>query len=449
MSEHKQSEQLGTESVGKLVVKFFLPALAGLMSYAMYNISDRYFLGIWTGADGLSAVTVVFPLMLIIYGVVFLSAGGSSTLISIYLGEGEKAKAEKVFANSMTFVLLLGVFVTSFGLYFAEDILRLIGVSENVFASTLDYMNIILIGVIPMALGFSMDFNIRSEGFPVYCVVIMAVSSVINIILDPIFIKVLDMGVRGAAIATIISQASTFFMGAYHYIWGKSEFVIKLKDFIPDLKLFGKIAVIGLPLSIMEASFGLQSSVVVNQIFKYGGAPAVAAMGVIIAVETFATLPVFAMADGLQPIVGYNFGASKFERVHQTMRQAAFMVGAWAVVVIGGVYAFAPFFAKIFIPDNQEAIDITVRGLKIYMIGFPAFSFTMLAIRYFQSVGSAKLANIMVVMKTFAIYIPVLILMGMFYGLDGVWISEPLGGSLTAFVVAVFMFYEVKRLKKM
>jgi Na+-driven multidrug efflux pump len=256
------------------------------------------------------------------------------------------------------------------------------------------------------------------------------------------------MGVKGAAIATIISQASTVFMGGYHYIWGKTELTIRAKDFIPDLKLFGKIMAIGLPLSIMEASFGLQSSTVVNQIFTYGGASAVAAMGVIIAVETFATLPVFALADGLQPIIGYNFGARKFDRVRETMAKAAVMLTIWSVFVIAGVYLFADFFAKMFLPGNQEAIDITVRGLKIYMIGFPAFSFTMLTIRYFQSVGSSKLANAMVLMKTFLIYIPILILLGKMLGLDGVWIAEPLGGSLTAVIVLIFLFFEVKHLKR-
>jgi putative MATE family efflux protein len=445
--DSSQSDKLGSQPIVKLIVNFFLPSLAGLMAYAFYSIADRYFLGIWAGAEGLSAVTVVFPLMLIIYGIVFLSAGGSSTLISIYLGEGEKRKAEHVFANSMTLIFIIGLMVTFGGLWFAEDILRLIGVGDDIMPTTLKYLQIIFIGVTPMAVGFSMDFTIRSEGFPVYCVLIMAFSAVLNVILDPIFIKVLGMGAEGAAIATIISQASTVFMGAYHYIWGKTQLKFTLRDFVPDIKLCGKIMMIGMPLSIMEASFGLQSSVVVNQIFKYGGASAVAAMGVIVAVETFATLPVFALADGLQPIIGYNFGAKKCDRVKQTINIAAFLLAGWAILVIAFVYIAGGFVAEMFLPNNPEAVAITQRGLNIYMIGFPAFSFTMLSIRYFQSVGSAKLANAMVILKTFLIYIPVLIVLGKILGLDGVWIAEPAGGTLTAVIVLVFLYFQVKRLE--
>lgn len=437
-------EELGTESVGRLLWKYIVPAIVGLLTYALYNVVDRIFIGQFQGQTGLSALTIVYPALMIYFSSALLIGGGGSALISIRLGENNEREASKTLGNAITMGVSISVAISIFGLLFAEETLLLLGTNDEMFPYAMDYYRILLLGIPFMALGFALTFTIRAEGNPKLAVYLMLVSSITNIILDPIFIIGLSMGVKGAAWATFVAEAFAFFLAVRYYVAGQSHLKIRPNDFLPRKNLFKQIFLLGLPACVTDMMMGLQSLLMNLQLVKHGGTVAVASMGIVFAVYTVAQMPMFAIADGFQPILGYNYGAGNFTRVRRTVLMAMLTILSISILLIVPVALRPDLFGRIFTSDT-EVLAIANKGLRYFMFGLPFFGFYFCGTRYFQSIEKAGLANLLSFGKPFVFFIPVLYVSAWAWGLDGIWLTEPVSLFLGSLLVSLLYFYPPSR----
>ena len=433
-------EELGTESVGRLLWKYVVPAIVGLLTYALYNIVDRIFIGQFQGQTGLSALTIVYPALMIYFSSALLIGGGGSALISLRLGENNEREASKILGNAITMGVFISAAISIFGLLFAKETLLLLGANDEMFPYAMDYYRILLLGIPFMALGFALTFTIRAEGNPRLAVYLMLVSSITNIILDPIFIIGFSMGVKGAAWATFIAEAFAFFLAVRYYAAGKSNLKIRPNDFIPRKNLCKQIFLLGLPACITDMMMGLQSLLMNLQLVKHGGTVAVASMGIVFAVYTVAQMPMFAIADGFQPILGYNYGAGNFARVRRTVLMVMLMIIGISVLLIVPVVLRPGLLGKVFTSD-AEVLAIATKGLRYFMLGLPFFGLYFCGTRYFQSIEKAGIANLLSFSKPFVFFVPILYISAWAWGLDGIWLTEPVSLFLGSLLVSVLYFY--------
>jgi len=433
-------EELGTESVGRLLWKYIVPAIVGLLTYALYNIVDRIFIGQFQGQIGLSALTIVYPALMIYFSSALLIGGGGSALISLRLGENNEREASNILGNAITMGVFISVAISIFGLLFAKETLQLLGANDEMFPYAMDYYRILLLGIPFMALGFALTFTIRAEGNPKLVVYLMLVSSITNIILDPIFIIGFSMGVKGAAWATFIAEAFAFFFAVRYYAAGKSNLKIRPNDFIPRKNLCKQIFLLGFPACITDMMMGLQSLLMNLQLVKYGGTVAVASMGIVFAVYTVAQMPMFAIADGFQPILGYNYGAGNFARVRRIVLMVMLIIFGISILLIVPVVFKPDLFGKIFTSD-AEVLLVATKGLRYFMFGLPFFGLYFCGTRYFQSIEKAGFANLLSFCKPFVFFIPVLYISAWAWGLDGIWLSEPVSLFLSSLLVSILFFY--------
>jgi putative MATE family efflux protein len=377
---------------------------------------------------------------MIYFSSALLIGGGGSALISVRLGENNEKEASKILGNAITMGFFISAVISIFGLLFAKETLLLLGANDEMFSYAMDYYRILLLGIPFMALGFALTFTIRAEGNPRVAVYLMLVSSITNIILDPIFIIGFGMGVKGAAWATFIAEAFAFFLAVRYYVAGKSNLRIRLNDFMPRKALCKQIFLLGLPGCITDMMMGLQSLLMNLQLVKHGGTVAVASMGIIFAVYTMAQMPMFAIADGFQPILGYNYGAGNFTRVRRTVLMVMLMIIGISLLFIVPVVLRPDLFGKIFTSD-VEVLAVATKGLRYFMFGLPFFGVYFCGTRYFQSIEKAGLANLLSFCKPFVFFIPVLYISAWAWGLDGIWLSEPVSLFLGSLLVSVLYFY--------
>jgi len=432
-------EELGTESVGRLLWKYIVPAIVGLITYALYNIVDRIFIGQFQGQTGLSALTIVYPALMIYFSSALLIGGGGSALISVRLGENNGREASRILGNAITMGLIISSAISVFGLLFVKETLLLLGANNEMLPYARDYYRILLLGIPFMALGFALTFTIRAEGKPRLAVYLMLVSSITNIILDPVFIIGFGMGVKGAAWATFIAEATAFFLAVRYYAAGKSILRIRTDDFVPRLNLCKQIFLLGLPACITDMMMGLQSLLMNLQLVKHGGTVAVASMGIIFAVYTMAQMPMFAIADGFQPILGYNYGAGNSARVRRTVLMVMLMIFGISILPIVPVVFRPDLFGRIFTSD-AEVLLVATKGLRYFMFGLPFFGVFFCGTRYFQSIEKAGFANLISFSKPFVFFIPVLYISAWAWGLDGIWLAEPISLFLGSLLVSVLYF---------
>ncbi len=452
-----KTERLGKEKIGKLLWQFALPSVVGLLAHAVYNITDRIFVGRGVGAEGMAGVVHAFPIMLAHFSVAVLIGGGAAALISIRLGEKKKALAEKILGNAVLLFLISIVVLTIFTLVFLDDLLGLMAITEAVKPHARDYMQVIFGGTICMLGAFVLSAFIRAEGNPNLAMWLLLISSALNVVFDPILIFGFDMGVRGAAIATVAAQAFAALWAVFYYACGKSVLRFHLQNLRPCLKTIKAILVIGLAPCLMEMAFAVQLGAMNFQLQAFGGANAVAALGIVFAVIAFIFLPLLGITEGVQPILGYNFGAKHYARVKSTLYKA--LVGAFIFAIVGSAAAFvlartiATFFFVEQNPlvgtgDDKIVIDIAVRGMRIFVILFPLAGIDMIGARYFQAIGKAKKSLVLSISRQVLIFLPCVILFPAMFGLDGVWYTGPATDIFAALLVGVMLYYEIRKLNR-
>lgn len=435
-------------SVGKLLWKYSLPAIVGTVVMSLYNIIDRIFIGQGVGPDAIAGLAITFPVMNLASALGMLIGVGSSTRISIVLGQGNKEMAFKVLGNSIIMTIVLGLCYIMVFAVFMKDILILFGASERTLPYAYDFMMYILPGMLFMNLCYSYNNVMRASGYPTRAMVTMFIGAGLNIILAPIFIFIFDWGIKGAAIASDISMLVSAAFVMLHFMSGKSE--IHFKHGIYRLKKSILVSVVSIGASpfLINCAGCAINAIVNNMLYKYGGDSSVAAMGIFTTYTQLLVTVVIGICQGMQPIIGYNYGAMLFGRLRRTYYLAA--VAASAVCLLGAMVSLIcpQYIARAFTSDH-ELITATSNGLTIATMMFWGVGFQIVSTNFFQSLGMAAKSIFLSLTRQIIFLIPLLFLLSPHWGLSGVWAAFPISDALAIIVSAILVIYEFRSLRRM
>ena len=443
-------KHLGEAPIGKLLLQYSVPAIIGMIVNALYNIVDRMFIGNIPniGSLAITGVGITMPIMTIILAFGMLIGIGATANISLNLGKGNRPTAEKLLGNAFTLSIIVGLAIAIVGTICANPILNLFGASENTLFYAKEYLNIILLGCTFNILSFSLNSTVRADGNPKMSSFTMVIGCGTNIILDYVFIFILNLGVKGAALATIISQAITFFIILYYYTAGNSNLKLKVENF----KL--KKHLVTMTFAIWIAPFATQIAnslvqVIANNALKtYGSDLAIGAMTVISSLNIIFMMPIFGINQGCQPIIGFNYGAKKYERAKEAFKYAT--IAACVICIIGfiSIQCFPTQIISLF-NNDPELTTLAIKGIRIYLLMMPVVGINIVATSYYQSIGKAKISMFVSLLRQVILLIPFTIILPKFIGLDGVWAAGACADSLSVIITLVLLKKEFKQLDKM
>ncbi len=438
------------EKITKLIIKFSLPAIIGMFVNALYNVIDRIYIGNIkdVGHLGMAGVGISFPVVILIFSFALLLGVGTSASISLKLGEKKINEAEHILGVSILLGTLISVCFISVVLLFIDKIIYLLGASGDTFFYAKSYLKYLVLGTFSVILSITLNSSIRSDGSPKMAMATLLVGTFINIFLDPLFIFYFNMGVKGAAIATISSQTVSLLWTAYYFLSSHSKIKIRRKNISIDFKIIKKICTLG------SSAFATQiaGSLVIyflNLVLKdYGGDIAIGAMAIIQAINSFMIMPIFGINQGVQPILGYNYGAKRYDRVIETLYKGIF--SATIICFIGFLFIkfLGGFLINIF-TDNKELYDLTLYGMNRYLMALPIIGFGIVSIAYFQAVGKPKLSFLMSLLRQIIIMIPSLFILSHFFGLNGIWYAAPVSDVLAIIFTFFLIRKEIKTLRKL
>lgn len=443
-----RSKQLGEGNVGKLLLKFSIPAIVGMLVNALYNIVDRIFVGHAIGLLGISAITVAFPIAIIIMAFGMLVGIGSAAVISIKLGQEKKAEAEKILGNAFTLIIIISILVTLLGLVFLDPLLRMFGASKEVFSMAKEYTTIVLLGSILQSIGFGLNNSIRSEGNPKKAMYTMLIGAILNCIFNAIFIFGMDLGISGAALGTIVSQSICTIWVLYYFTKGNSTLKLKKTNLKLDFNIMKQIFAIGMSPFLMQLASSVVNIILNKRLVTFGGDTAIGAMGIINSIAMLILMPIIGINQGAQPIIGYNYGAENFKRVKDTLKWA--LLGATIISTTG--FLFVEFFPEVLIglfnKTDEGLMNIGVRGMRIFLMMLPIIGFQVVSSNYFQAVGKAKIAIFLSLSRQVIILLPLLLILPQFFKLDGVWMAGPVADFIASLITGIFLFSELKKLEE-
>lgn len=444
----KSKGDLKEEKISILLLKYSIPAILAMMVTSMYNTVDRAFIGSIkdVGALAISGLGVTMPLFTILGAFCVGIAIGGSTNISIKLGEGNKEDAEKILGSTVALEVSVAIVIMLVGMFFLEDILYVFGASSETINYAKDYMSVIFFGSWFNLPGFALNSAIRAEGNPKLAANMMIISCVLNLVLDPIFIFVFNMGIKGAAIGTIMCQLLVCIWSVYYFTLGKSNLKLKAKNIKIKKKFFKAIILIALTPFFMELASGF-IHLVTNRVLKtYGGDLAIGAMTTITSIYLIFLMPVFGISQGMQTIIAYNYGAQEHNRAKSTLLMS--MIAGLIILGIGFILIQTiPHNLVAIFTNNSELSNIAINGIKIYTVMLPSIGISILGAVYFQSIGNAKVSVILSLLRQVIILIPVITIVPKIYGLNGVWVSQPISDLLAMGIVCIFLINEFKKEK--
>lgn len=439
--------ELGTEKIGKLLKQYAIPAIIAMTASSLYNMVDSIFIGHGVGAYAIAGLAITFPLMNLGAAFGSLVGVGASSLISMLLGEKNYGMAQKVFGNVITLNLLIGLIYTVVVLLFLDPILIFFGGSEQTLPYAREYMVIILWGNMITHMYFGLNAVLRAAGFPKRAMYATIFTVVLNTVLDPVFIYLFDMGISGAAIATVLSQFIALCM-QLKWFSNKNE-VLHFKKGIYNLvpRISRDILAIGASPFLMNVAACFIVILINSGLKKYSGDLAIGAYGIINRVAFIFVMIVMGLNQGMQPIVGYNYGAKKFDRVHKTLVTTILL--ATGVTTFG--FLIAELFPKLFIvmfTTEGQLIDIAEKGMRIIFMFFPIVGFQMVTTNFFQSVGMAGKSIFLSLSRQLIFLAPCLVILPLFFDVTGIWMSMAVSDALASIVAAFMLTNQIKHFKR-
>ncbi|MBR1716057.1 MAG: MATE family efflux transporter [Paludibacteraceae bacterium] len=444
-----RTSELGTAPIHKLLWKYALPAIIAMTASSLYNIVDSIYIGHGCGALALGALTVAKPFMDICAAFGSLVGVGASSLLAIYLGERDYQRANMVLGNVIVLNVILSAVVMAVGLIWLDPILTAFGASEDTLAYAHEYMEIILYGNILTHIYFGLNSMLRSAGHPRFSMTATIVAVTINIILDPIFIFWLEMGVRGAALATVISQAVAVVWQITRF-FDKEELVHFHKDiWVLDKHITKRALAIGMAPFLYNIAHCVVVIIINNQLKHYGGDFAIASYGVINRLTFVFAMIIMGLNQGMQPIAGYNYGARKYDRVMRSF----YLTSIYATAVMAVVFVLGEFFpdwvTRVFTHD-EVLISGTIRPMRIICSTMLIIGFQMVAGNLFTSIGMAGKSIFLSLTRQVLYLIPLLLVMPglMTEPLDGVWWAIPISDTIAALTAAVMLWFQIRNFGK-
>lgn len=443
-------KHLGDAPIGKLLLQYSIPAIIGMVVNALYNIVDRMFIGNIPdiGSLAITGVGITMPIMTIVLAFGMLIGIGTTANISLNLGKGNRTTAEKLLGNAFTLSIIVGLAIAITGTIFANPILNLFGASENTLFYAKEYIGIILLGCTFNILSFALNSTVRADGNPKMSSITMVIGCGANIILDYLFIFVLNLGVKGAALATIISQAITFFIILYYYTAGNSNLKLKIENFKLKKHLVTMTFAIGIAPFATQIANSLVQVIANNALKTYGSDLAIGAMTVISSLNIIFMMPIFGINQGCQPIIGFNYGAKKYERAKEAFKYAT--IAACVICIVGfiSIQCFPTQIISLF-NNDPELTTLAIKGIRIYLLMMPVVGINIVATSYYQSIGKAKISMFVSLLRQVILLIPFTIILPKFIGLDGVWAAGACADSLSVIITLILLKKEFKQLDKM
>jgi len=444
----KRKQELGSKPIPGLLLKFSAPAIIGMMVNSLYNLVDAIFVGQGVGALALAGLTVSFPLQMAVLSLAIMVGVGSASILSRALGAGNEELARRAAGSAFFIIGFLGVLVTTLGLVFLEPMLRVFGATEAVMPYAREYMSIIFIGSLFYTFTVAINHLVRAEGNATFSMIVMLVATGLNLILDPIFIFVLDMGIGGAAIATVISLVTASVAILAWYLSGKSQLKIGMQHVRFDLGIVRDTFAIGSSTLARSVGGSLMAIALNNSINHYGQDIHLAIIGATNRLLIFIFLPMIGLVQGLQPIVGFNYGAKNFGRVRSALRLAITVATVYCSVMFVLVMLMAGPMMGVF-GSETELQNIGGPVLRILSLMLPFLGFQVICASYFQSIGKAGIALFLGSARQILFLVPLLLILPQYFGLDGIWYSVPMADFLATVSTAAWVALELRHLHKL
>ena len=448
---------LGTDNIGKLLFNYATPAIIAMASSSLYHLIDSAFVGHGVGGAAIAGMAITMPIMNIGAAFGAMVGIGAGARISLRLGEGNKAAAEKTLCNAVILNIIIGFTIMAVMLTFLDKILVLFSggkASAETLAYAKDFMQIILLGNVTMHLYLGMNDMIRASGNPRKSMAIMLTSVAVNLALNPLFIFVFDWGIRGSAAATVISQFVSFLIALSHFCSKKSFLHFKREAFHFDWKIVGNILSIGLAPFLMNICASIVVAFVNTAMLKYGGADLyVSAYGIVNRIALLFIMVVQGLNQGMQPIVGYNYGAKNYGRVRKAVYMTICCGVAFATVGFILGETIPDVIARAFVDskngDDRLIVEAATEGLHIVLSVFPLVGFQVVVGGFFQYIGKAPLAIFISLTRQLLFLLPLLWFLPRQFGAEGVWISMPIADTASIILAAVLFVWQIRKIKQM
>lgn len=438
--ENKEQNELGTKSIGKLLFSMAIPAITAQIINLLYNMVDRIYIGHIpdVGAAALTAIGVTMPIIMIISAFAALVSIGGAPRASIMMGKEDKDTAEKILGNCTTALVLISMTLTVLVLIFGEKMLMAFGASKNTIKYALDYLNIYAFGTLFVQLALGLNAFITAQGFAKTSMLTVLVGAILNIILDPIFIFGFNMGVKGAALATVISQCVSA-LWVLRFLTGNETILkIKRKYLKIELKTLLPCIALGLAPFIMQSTESILAVAFNRSLLKYGGDLAVGAMTILLSVMQFSMLPLAGLTQGSTPIISFNYGARNGDRVKDAFLlllkvSLVYSIGLWAIAVIT-----PQVFAKMFTKD-AELINMTIKSMRIYMAASLLFGIQISCQQTFIALGNAKTSVFLAVLRKIILLIPLIYILPLFLEnkVNAVFLAEPVADIIAVTITGI------------
>jgi len=440
---------LGEEKVSKLLLKFSIPAIVGMMVNALYNVVDRIYIGnsVDLGSNGIAGITIGFPLTIIFMSLGMLFGIGGATLFSMKLGEKKNEEAENALGNSLVSLIASGTVVMILSQIYLEPLLKFFGASEAILPYSMEYMRIILYGAVFQVIGMGMNNFIRADGNPKIAMLTMFFGAGTNIILDPIFIYVFKMGMAGAALATIISQFFSASWVILYFLGKKSRHKLKVKYMKLKSSVILKIVSLGLPGCLMQLANSVLNAALNKSLIIYGGDIAISGMGIINSIQTILIMPIIGLNQGVQPIISFNYGAKKYIRVKTAVNLA---IKTATIIVVVGFIIIRLFPVQMVSMFNREPemIDFGSYALKTWFLCLPVIGFQIIASNFFQAIGKYKSAMFLTLTRQVILLIPAILIFPRYFGINGLLHAAPFADFFSALLTGIWFTRAIKTLDK-
>ncbi|PJI08544.1 MULTISPECIES: MATE family efflux transporter [Clostridium] len=441
--------EMESGNIKKLLLKFSVPSIISMLANAVYNVCDKMFVGIGVGVLGISAVTISYTVTLVILGFSMLVGLGATSLVSINLGQNDIKKCETIVGNTFILSFIVSIILMILGYSFLTPMLALLGAKGKVLSYAVTYTGIIILGTPFQVLNCSMNNILKGQGKAKMAMVNCLISIILNIIFNPLFIFVFHMGIAGSAVATVISTAIGAIFSTSPYFAKNSNIRIHFEN----LKLKKDIIIssfsIGTSGFVMVVALALINIIINKQCLVYGGNMAVAAFGIIYNVNMLVLMPVTGINQGVQPIIGYNYGAKRYGKILKAFKLSVLF---GTIISLIGFVLFEVFSKNIFYAFGQgtkELIVIGVPAMRLYSMSLPILGFMILGASYFQYVGKAKYSIILIMLRQVIVIMPMLIILPKFMKITGLWIATPITDLISVIILLGFICPEIKKLSSL
>ncbi len=430
-----------------MLLKLSLPATFAMVVNGLYNLVDTFFIGRRVGTNGIGGLALAFPVQMIVMAVGLAVGQGTASVVSRNLGANNEEKARRAAGVAVAMSLTFGLVIFIAGKIFLEPLLNILGATEALHEYARSYLNVILFGFPVMTITMTFNNLLRSEGMAKQSMTVMLIGALTNIVLDPLFIFVFNMGVAGAAWATVIGQAFSLLYAAYFYLMKKTHVTIGLKDLIPEVSVMKEIFGLGLPSFVRQAGQSIVAMMINNLLGRYGGDLYISAYGIVYRIVMFCFMPMFGLVQGFQPLAGYNYGAKLYGRVRRTLKVTISAASVYSAAGFLMMFLFPGLLARIFTTDGA-LIDTSEYVMRHIVLMFALLGMQVVGGQYFQSTGKPFPSLILNLSRQFIFLIPLLLFMPGLFGIKGILLCFPIADVLSVALTMTWLLADLRRLPK-